>query len=84
MYFIHLNWFHSEHHVKFNEEYDNYGKQSSINIQKISQWKFQVHLGFLKLNNTYEIVFDIGPICESLESPDSIVWLSNVTSNLFF
>ncbi|XP_046464051.1 UPF0687 protein C20orf27 homolog [Daphnia pulex] len=66
-----------EHHVKFNEEHDNYNKQNSINIQKISQWKFQVHLGFLKLNNTYEIVIDVGPILESPQSPDNTAWISN-------
>jgi hypothetical protein len=85
MFFIHVNCFHSEHHVKFNEEHDNYNKQNSINIQKISQWKFQVHLGFLKLNNTYEIVIDVGPILESPQSPDiNTAWISNVTINPVF
>lgn len=69
--------------MKFNEECnDDFEKQNSINIQKISQWKLQVHLGFLKLNNTYEIVMDIGPTLENPKAPNNIIWLANVIRNL--
>ncbi|KAI9559540.1 hypothetical protein GHT06_013545 [Daphnia sinensis] len=62
-----------QHHVKFIEETGNFGKENTINIQKLSQWSLQAHLGFLKLNHSYEIFI-------SLDNPltkDNSQWLAN-------
>ncbi|KAK4028898.1 UPF0687 protein C20orf27 homolog [Daphnia magna] len=62
-----------QHHVKFIEETGTFGKENTINIQKLSQWSLQAHLGFLKLNHSYEI-------CLSLDNPmtkDNSRWLAN-------
>jgi len=46
----------TEHHVTFEEEQNSFEKSSSIVIKKISERELEVHLGFLKVNNTYEIL----------------------------
>lgn len=79
-WFVLLLYFVSEqHHVKFIEETGTFGKENTINIQKLSQWNLQAHLGFLKLNHSYEI-------CLSLDNPmtkDNSRWLANVISSFF-
>lgn len=78
--FILLNFFSEQHHVKFIEETGSLGKENRINIQKLSEWSLLVHLGFLKLNHSYEIFV-------SLENPvtnDKTQWLANVICSLCF
>jgi len=54
-----------QHHVTFDEEDNSYGENKHISIKKLSQNHLQAHLGFMKLNNTYEI-------CVPLHIPDHI------------
>ena len=63
-----------QHHVKFNEDKDTIAK-NSISIQKLSQGKLQVHLGFLKLHHTYEITIPL----ENPNHTHNINWIANVT-----
>lgn len=60
--------------MKFNEEQDSFVKHNRITIQKLSEWKLQVHLGFLKLNHTYEIVVPL----EIPNHTNNINWIENV------
>lgn len=65
--------------MKFNEEQDNFVKHNRITIQKLSELKLQVHLGFLKLNHTYEIVVPL----EIPNHIDNINWITNVANDLY-
>lgn len=64
-----------EHHVKFREGQDNFENHNLINLQKLSPFKLQAHLGFLKLNHTYEIVIDL-KVPEYIEHTQWIVSVS--------
>lgn len=67
--------YHAEqHHVKFNEEHDSFVKENCITIHKVSDVKVQAHLGFLKINHTYEIILPL----EGSTHVCNIDWIANV------
>lgn len=67
-------FFFSElHHVHFEENGDTFGKDNEIIVQKTSDNKISVHLGFIQVNHRYSITFAIP------KSLDIITKCSNVT-----
>ena len=67
----------TEHHVKFKEGQENFENHNLITIQKLSPSRLQAHLGFLKLNHTYEVVI-------TLDMPGHIdhkQWIIDVSHN---
>uniref|UniRef100_A0A1B6CPE3 Adipose-secreted signaling protein n=1 Tax=Clastoptera arizonana TaxID=38151 RepID=A0A1B6CPE3_9HEMI len=47
------------HHVHFEEKGDSFGKNNEIIVQKSSDNKLSVHLGFLQVNHRYAIKFTV-------------------------
>jgi len=61
--------------VKFDDEQDKFEKNNSITIQQLSPSKLQVHLGFLKLNHTYEIQV---PLDFPNQEYNDVTWIADV------
>ena len=62
------------------EERNCFEKTSSILIKTISTDKLEVHLGFLKINNTYEVIV---PLHIPDHTPSNISWIPDVSKQEF-
>jgi len=65
-----------DHHMTF-EERNCFEKTSSILIKTISTDKLEVHLGFLKINTTYEVIV---PLHIPDHTPSNISWIPDESS----
>eukprot|EP00088_Acartia_fossae_P023580 TRINITY_DN24582_c0_g1_i1.p1 TRINITY_DN24582_c0_g1~~TRINITY_DN24582_c0_g1_i1.p1 ORF type:complete len:173 (-),score=34.62 TRINITY_DN24582_c0_g1_i1:114-632(-) len=54
----HTHHHHEDHHVHFSTESDEM-KENSIVVRKRGETSFEVQLGFLQVNHTYEVCVDL-------------------------